>query len=82
MCSAGDAVLEETARRLLLCIRQTDLVTRIGYEFALVIALDRLAVEDVAERVVLAMRKDISLGDARANVRATVAAFGRMPSRS
>ncbi|MBD8687233.1 MULTISPECIES: diguanylate cyclase domain-containing protein [unclassified Rhizobium] len=70
---AGDAVLEETARRLRLCIRQTDLAARIGGdEFVLIIAGDRQAVEDVAERVVLAMRKSISLGDAQADVRVTV----------
>ncbi|WP_311273386.1 MULTISPECIES: diguanylate cyclase domain-containing protein [unclassified Rhizobium] len=70
---AGDAVLEETARRLRLCIRQTDLAARFGGdEFVLVIAGDRQAVEDVAERAVLAMRQTINLGEARADVRVTV----------
>ena len=70
---AGDAVLEETARRLRLCVRQTDLAARLGGdEFVLVIAGDRQALEDVAERVVLAMRKAIILGDALADVRVTV----------
>ncbi|MCE6077448.1 diguanylate cyclase [Agrobacterium vitis] len=70
---AGDAVLQETARRLGECIRRTDLAARMGGdEFVLVIAGDRKAVEDVAERVVVAMRQAISLGHSRANVRATV----------
>lgn len=77
---AGDAVLEETARRLRLCIRQTDLAARIGGdEFVLIIAGDRQAVEDVAERVVLAMRKSISLGDAQQTSGSPSGEFGRMP---
>lgn len=70
---AGDAVLQETARRLRLCIRRTDLAARTGGdEFLIVFAGDRQAVEDAAERVVLVMRQVIDVGDSRAEVRATV----------
>jgi len=70
---AGDAVLQETARRLRLCIRRTDLAARTGGdEFLLVFDGDRQAVEDAAERVVLAMRQVIDVEGSRAEVRATV----------
>ena len=70
---AGDAVLQETARRLGECIRRTDLAARMGGdEFVLIIAGDRQAVEGVAERVVSAMRQSINFGDSRVHVQATV----------
>lgn len=70
---AGDAVLLDTARRLEMSIRKTDLAARIGGdEFLLIIEGDLLAVEGVAERVVTAMRRQINLREATVEVRATV----------
>lgn len=70
---AGDYVLQETARRLGACIRFTDLAARTGGdEFILVIAGDRHAVEGIAERIILAMRQAMTLGDTQADVRASI----------
>lgn len=70
---AGDAVLLETARRLGVCIRKTDIASRTGGdEFVAVVAGDRQAAEGVAERIIAAMRLPIGLREAEVEVRATV----------
>jgi diguanylate cyclase (GGDEF)-like protein/PAS domain S-box-containing protein len=71
--AAGDAVLRESAHRLGVCVRKTDLVARFGGdEFVLVVAGDLRTVEDVAERVVATMRQPLSFEGIEVEVKATV----------
>ncbi|TCR78715.1 diguanylate cyclase [Rhizobium sp. BK376] len=70
---AGDKVLVETAKRLGMIVRHTDLVCRTGGdEFLLVVAGNLASGRAIAQRVVEAMRAPIAIGAACANVRATV----------
>ena len=69
----GDAVLAETARRLLSCVRDADLVCRTGGdEFAIVTAGAESVGRAVAERIVTAMRAPIATGAGEVEVRASV----------
>lgn len=70
---AGDKVLVEVGTRLRAVVRDTDLVSRTGGdEFVIVVAGDLASGSAIAQRAVEAMRIPIAIGDAFANVRATV----------
>lgn len=70
--AAGDAVLVETAKRLLSCVRQSDLVCRTGGdEFVLVVAGTEGAGRAVAQRLIEKMRAPIVLERGYAEVRAS-----------
>ncbi|CAK7260880.1 Diguanylate cyclase with PAS/PAC sensor (plasmid) [Shinella sp. WSC3-e] len=76
--SAGDAVLVETARRLLSCVRGADLVCRTGGdEFVLVVEGTDDAGKAVAERVVAKMRAPVRLNQSCVEVRASVGGLWR-----
>jgi diguanylate cyclase (GGDEF)-like protein/PAS domain S-box-containing protein len=61
--AAGDAVLVETAARLLATVRETDLVCRTGGdEFAVIIASTRDRAQDVAGRIVERLQAPIDAG--------------------
>jgi diguanylate cyclase (GGDEF)-like protein/PAS domain S-box-containing protein len=64
--AAGDALLCQVSQRLLSIVRQGDLVARLGGdEFAVMLQLsDGRSAEDVAERLVLALRVPFSLDGA------------------
>ena len=72
---AGDALLVETARRLLGCVRQYDLVARLGGdEFAILAAScnDRAAAQTLAGRVVAALDRPVPHGDRQLRAAASV----------
>ena len=70
---AGDKVLVETADRLKNAVRDTDLVCRTGGdEFLMIVAGEPEAGEAICQRVVETMRVPVDIGDASAEVRATV----------
>ncbi|MGJ7043386.1 diguanylate cyclase (GGDEF)-like protein/PAS domain S-box-containing protein [Shinella sp. BE166] len=76
--AAGDAVLVETARRLLSCVRGADLVCRTGGdEFVLVVEGTDDAGKAVAERVVAKMRAPVLLNQSCVEVRASVGGLWR-----
>lgn len=72
---AGDALLIETARRLLTCVRETDTVARLGGdEFALIVQEVRTLdeAEQVAERVCDLLGRPFLLAEGEAGVTASV----------
>ncbi|WP_411036001.1 GGDEF domain-containing protein [Shinella sp. BYT-45] len=75
--AAGDEVLLETARRLLSCVREADLVCRTGGDkFVLVIAGTEWAGKAVADRVVATMRAPVVLDQGCVEVRASAGGCG------
>lgn len=78
--AAGDELLIETARRLVLAVRDSDTVARLGGdEFAVILPkiMDQVEVEEVAQRVVVAMAGEFSLaaGPARISVSVGIALY-------
>jgi diguanylate cyclase (GGDEF)-like protein/PAS domain S-box-containing protein len=72
---AGDAVLQEFARRLCGCVRQTDGVTRLaGDEFVILLEgiHDRSEVACVAEKIVAAMTPAFDLANGAWNVSTSI----------
>ena len=73
--AAGDDVLREFARRLVACVRATDLVARLaGDEF--VIVLEGIHTREecrfVARKIIAAMREEFRAGDATAKVTTSI----------
>ncbi|MEJ7746778.1 MAG: EAL domain-containing protein [Luteimonas sp.] len=77
---AGDAVLKEVARRLLLCVREPDIVARLsGDEFAILLedAPEPGTAVKVAQRVLEALAVPLQIGDTTLEPSASVGiAFG------
>jgi diguanylate cyclase (GGDEF)-like protein/PAS domain S-box-containing protein len=72
---AGDALLIETARRLLVCVRESDTVARLGGdEFAILLTevADVAAAEEVAERVCASLARPFLLEEGEAVVACSV----------
>jgi len=79
---AGDAVLQETARRIRQCVRKSDMVARFGgEEFAIVVAQPSLGLmEAIAEKVRAAMADSQIAIDATTHITVTASlgvALGR-----
>ncbi|MBN2131151.1 MAG: PAS domain S-box protein [Sedimentisphaerales bacterium] len=63
---AGDAVLRETARRLLSCVRETDTVARIGGDEFLVVAGGLHGKDDaaqIAQKIISRVGESVVVGD-------------------
>lgn len=74
---AGDQVLQETAVRLLACVRGSDTVARVGGdEFIIILAdaQDRTAARTVAQKIVGTLSRPITLTTADGRVEGTVTA--------
>ena len=73
--AAGDDVLREFARRLLACVRATDLVARLaGDEFVIVLegVHTREECRFVARKIIAAMRPEIRTADAMVKVTTSI----------
>ncbi len=71
----GDALLKEAARRIALCIRETDTVARLGGdEFAVILmdAGDRYHVEGVARAILTRLARPFSIGDETVSVSGSI----------
>jgi diguanylate cyclase (GGDEF)-like protein/PAS domain S-box-containing protein len=72
---AGDLVLQQVARRLEGCVRQSDTVARMGgdeFTVLLINIADRHAAEATRERILEAMAELFDLGDAEAGLSVSV----------
>jgi len=73
--SMGDILLQEAARRISGCVRETDTVARLGGdEFTVILAEldDTGSVERIAENILKSMAKPFQLGDETAYVSASI----------
>ncbi|MEH6443041.1 MAG: EAL domain-containing protein [Oceanospirillaceae bacterium] len=71
----GDLLLQETAQRLLSCVRETDTVARLGGDEFLVIienALDILITERVAENILKQLSEPFIFNDNRSHISASI----------
>lgn len=71
----GDILLQEAARRIRSCIRDTDTVARLGGdEFTVILAdlSDRTHIEDIAQKIIGRMAEPFRLGDEVAYVTASI----------
>jgi len=62
----GDTLLQESAKRILACVRETDTVSRLsGDEFTVILSelKDRIYVENIAAKIVDSLRQPFKLGD-------------------
>ena len=71
----GDKLLIEVARRLLLCVRDTDTVARLGGdEFALILPslVDDNRINQIAEHILSSLAEPFDLGGAKAYITASI----------
>ncbi|MBW8458653.1 MAG: EAL domain-containing protein [Thiobacillus sp.] len=71
----GDTLLQESARRILSCIRDGDTVARLGGdEFTVILTelSDRTHIEDIAQKIISRLAEPFHLGDDLAYVTASI----------
>ncbi len=71
----GDTLLQESARRILSCVRVGDTVARLGGdEFTIILSelSDRTHIEDVAQKIISRLAEPFHLGDDLAYVTASI----------